>query len=162
MPPASPSRASTSWPASDFYVPLEGLTMTPEQKAALVALEEAKRTAAAAEAKESELEDALEAQRAVIGDAKRAVGAAQRHADSFLPAVVIVCRSRWGRDSRIDGVVLRRTDKTITVKRVGVNDKHTTQFRLSKYRPGVWTEYPWPKGYSASTSELEFPGSTAD
>ena len=133
--------------------------MTPDHKAALAALNDAEQAVAAARAKAAELERAVAEQRSAVEAAYQAVNAAQMHADSFLPPVVIRNRSRFGADSRHDGVILRRTDKTVTVKYRGNRDETFVQFRSDKHRQGVWTEYPAPRGYSSVWRELEFPAS---
>lgn len=134
------------------------LNMTDEHKAALAALAAAQQAVADARAKTVELERAVDEQRTAEGAAYRALHDAQMHADSFLPAVVIVSRSRHGAASRLKGVILRRTDKTITVKQLGNRDDTAQQFRPSRYCPGAWVEYPAPKGYSSTSRELEFTG----
>jgi hypothetical protein len=136
--------------------------MPQGHEAALAALEGSRQTLEAARTTAAELDRAVKEQRAVVEAAAKAVSAAQVYADSFLPAVVIVHRSKWSGSSRIAGVILRRTDKTITVKHAGEVDASARQFRPNKYRPGVWTEYPAPKGYSSVSDELEFPGQADD
>lgn len=135
--------------------------MPQDHKAALAALEGARSTLEAARTKAAELDRAVQEQRAVLEAAYQAVNTAQERADSFLPAVVIVARTGRGTATRHEGVIVRRTEKTITVKHAGRSDDTAQQFRPSKYRPGAWVEYPAPKGYSSTSRELEFPAGSA-
>lgn len=91
-----------------------------------------------------------------ITEAQQALREAKIAADADLPRATVLTYSRWGRASatRTEVVIVKRTDKSATVRRPGMES--TTQYRPTKYS-GQWRVYPAPKTrFNDSWTELVF------
>lgn len=79
-----------------------------------------------------------------ISEAQRALNEARIAADADLPRATVLTHNRWTRApaTRLEVVIVKRTDKSATVRQPGMES--TTQYRPTKHS-GTWRLYPAPK-----------------
>lgn len=95
-----------------------------------------------------------------LDEARNLHAEAMEAADRELPQCTIVTREFNGKDQKRAGVIVRKTGKSIFVRRLGVNEE-PDQYRQSKWNDGEWWPYPKPKGYQWTHRFVRLPESGA-
>lgn len=98
--------------------------------------------------------------KAAMDNARKLHAEAMEAADRELPQCTIVTREFNGKDQKRAGVIVRKTGKSIFVRRLGVNEE-PDQYRQSKWNDGEWWPYPKPKGYQWTHRFVRLPESGA-